>query len=356
MPYTTVTDFDIGALSSAAALAQAVKYWTIMNGGAVNDTVTGHPSSSTLAHPLYVAAGADSHFRFEFAETPVEVAGAYATKALMDADLVPGNGVLVNCWDPDPTKRGRYSKSGATTTGSWTLASASPADRAWSDYNHPQRLLELIICTFVKTTAPLPYMGSQQGWQGPTSGGISDWRNVRLTLKLGCEQLKLGPYAKIGMHVQGNVDALGDALSALYAADTGFLPKYVLPNYIQKRQLISDALGFGRDSWGKPNDVPVVRASGRKDIVIDFTTDDTDWECFGDPGRDPTGRTINYGSAPVEQVLENLQGNAYVLAHHDAPADGTLWWTKSSAETVADFDRVRGALLFYGYTIESYAP
>lgn len=352
MPYTTVTDINIGDLSSGDAKALALKYWSIMNGGVVNDTVTGHLSPSTLAHPLYVADGADSHFRFEFSDTPVEVAGAYATKSAMDADLVPGNGTLVNCWDPDSTKRGRYSKTGATTTGSWTLVTASPADKAWADYNHPQRLLELIICTFVRTDDPLPFMGSQQGWLGPTDGvSVSDWRDVRLTLKLGCENMRLGPWAKLGMHVQGNVAARASALTDLYAEGD----KYFLPNYIQKRQLISDALGFGRDSWGKPNDVPIVHASGRKEVVIDFTTDDTDWECFGDPGRDPTGRTINYGSAPVAEVLENLRGNAYLLAHHDTPADGSSWWAKSSAETIADFDRVRGALLFYGYKIESWS-
>jgi hypothetical protein len=349
MAFTTISEFNVGDLTSGAALTLAAKFWSIMNGGAaIGDTVTGHLSESTLAHPVYVADGDDSHFRFEFSDTPVEVAGAYSTQAAMNADLVPGAGTAVNCWDPDPAKRGRYTKVGGTGTGSWTLASATPADKAWSDYNHPQRLLELLICSWVHTADPLPFMGPQMGWTGPAD---SDWRGVRMTLSLGCEMLELGPWSKIGMHVQGSVADRSAALAALY----GEGDKYFIPNFINTRTLISDALGFGQDSWGRPNDVPVVQASGRKDIVIDFSTDDLDWECLGDPGRDPTGRLITYGSAPVAEVLADLQGNSYLLAHHDAPRDGASWWSKSSAEAVKDFDRVRGALLFYGCKIEAPA-
>lgn len=347
--YTTTQNLVINALSSAAALAEALKWWSIMNGGAVIDTVTGQTSSNVPAHPKYVAAagGVDAHFLFSFAETPIEVAGAYSTKALMDADLVPAASTLVNCWDPDPSKRGRYSKSGGTGTGSWSLVSANPADKAWPDYNHPQRLVELLICSFVYTTAPLPFMGSQQGWVGPSDG---NWLGARVTLDMEFVQARLGPYSKVPLHVQGNVASRAAALSALYPESPN--PKYFLPNFVQKTDLISDQMDFGHDSWGLENKVPVVRASGRRGVVINMTGDDDDYHCLGDPGRDPTGRLISYGEAPVAEVLGNLQGNMYVLGHHPAPADGDAFWTKSSAETVPEFDRFRGDIRLFGVKVE----
>lgn len=347
--YTTTQDLVINDLSGAAALAEALKWWSIMAGGILNDTVTGHLSPNTLAHPKYVAAagGVDAHFLFSFADTPVEVAGAYSTKTLMDADLVPVAGTLVNCWDPDGSKRGRYSKTGGTGTGSWTLVSATPADKAWTDYNHPQRLLELLICSFVYTVAPLPFMGNQQGWVGPADG---NWLGARVTLDIAWEQAELGPYSKVGLHCQGNVASRAAALSVLYPESPN--PKYFLPNFIQRTDLISDQLDFGADSWGLANAVPVVRASSRQDVVINLTGDDEDFECFGDTGRDPTGRLISYGEAPVADVLGNLQGNMYVLAHHPTPVDGDAFWTKSSAEVVPNFDRFRGDIKLFGVKVE----
>jgi hypothetical protein len=347
--YVTTQDLVIDDLSSAAALAEALKWWSFMNGGIEIDTVTGQISANTLAHPKYVAAsgGVDAHFLFSFAQTPVEVAGAYSTKALMDADLVPVASTLVNCWDPDPTKRGRYSKTGGTGVGSWTLVTPTPADKAWSDYNHPQRLLELLICSWVYSTAPLPYMGSQQGWVGPSDG---NWMGARVTLDIEFQQVHLGPYSKVGLHVQGNVPSRAAALSALYPESPN--PKYFLPNFIQRTDLISDALDFAFDSWGLPNSVPVVRSSSRQDVVIHMTGNDDDFACFGDTGRDPTGRLISYGEAPVAEVLGNLQGNMYVLAHHPTPKDGDAYWTKSSAESVPNFDRFIGDIRLFGVKVE----
>jgi hypothetical protein len=347
--YTTTQNLVINSLSSAAALTEALKWWSIMNGGTVADTVTGAISPNILAHPKYVPAsgGVDAHFLFSFAVSPVEVAGAYSTKAAMDADLVPAASTLVNCWDPDSTKRGRYSKTGGTGTGSWTLVSATPADKAWTDYNHPQRLLELLICSFVYTTSPLAFMGAQQGWVGPSD---SNWMGAKVTLDIEFQQAQLGPYSKVGLHVQGNVPSRAAALSALYTESP--TEKFFVPNFIQKTDLISDQLDFGHDSWGIENKVPIVRSSGRQNVVINMTGDDDDFHCFGDVGRDPTGRLINYGEAPVAEVLGNLQGNMYVLAHHPAPVDGDAFWTKSSAESVAQFDRFRGDIKLFGVKVE----
>lgn len=51
----------------------------------------------------------------------------YATKAEMDADLVPGADVLaIVDKDPTTTNRGLYYKIGATTTGSWAAHAATP--------------------------------------------------------------------------------------------------------------------------------------------------------------------------------------------------------------------------------------
>lgn len=358
MPYTTVMDLDFNPANypqegSADALAEALNWWSFMNGGAVGDTVAGHLSPETFCHPAFVDDGADSHLLFSFA-TPsqlVEVAGAYATKAAMDADLVPGNGVKVNCFDPDPTKRGRYAKSGGTGTGSWVLdGDGVIRDKAWNDYNHPQRLLELLICTFIYTATPLPVMGSQMGYRGIADG---NWTNARLTLDIGCRMLELGPWGKIGMHIQGNVPARAALLTALY----GEGDKYFVPNFIKTDQLLSDLLGFSNlpTSWGLPNDTPIVHTN-RVSWVIDFVPDDTLWHCLGDRGRDPTGREVNYGADSISKVLDDVHGNAFVLHHNVTPNDGGTWWTgNNSAATIADFDRVRGDLLFYGATLESWA-
>lgn len=348
MPYVETMDLVINDLSEADAKVEALKWWSFMNGGGASDTVDGQLSPTVLAHPLYkpAAGGVDAHFEFYSSPNPVEVAGAYSTKAQMDADLDSVSGTLVNCFDPDSTKRGRYSKSGASGSGSWGRVSATIEDKFWSDYNHPQRLLELAICSWARTLTPLPYMGSQQGWVGPADG---DWRGARIFLDLEFDQVELGPRSKFGLHCQGNVDRVADALTAEY----GEGDKYFLPNQIQRVSLISDPLGFGDDSWGIPNDVPISRASGRRVIEITMSPDDNDWVGFGDPGRSPVGRIINYGYAPVSEVLENLIGNIYLLAHHPAPKEGGAWWSKSSAESVSDFDRFKGRIRMYGVRIEA---
>lgn len=138
------------------------------------------------------------------------------------------------------------------------------------------------------------------------------------------------------------------ALTDLY----GEGDKFFLPNFIQTRDLISDQLDFGHDSWGLANAVPVVRASGRRLVTVELTGDDADYHCFGDPGRDPAGRSINYGEAPVGEILSDLVGNMYVLNHVPAPTSDAGWWTKSSAEAVPDFDRFSGIIRLYGVKIE----
>lgn len=346
--YVETMDLVINDLDETAALAEALKWWSVMNGGTVNDSVSDQLSPQVLAHPKYVAAagGVDAHFEFYFSDAPVEVAGAYSTKAEMDADLVPADGILVNCFDPDPAKRGRYAKSGATGAGSWSLASADIEDKAWTDYNHPQRLLELLICSFVKTSTPVPIMGSQQGWDGPDDG---DFRGCRVTLDMEWSEVRIGPFTKVGLHAQGNEPNRSAALTAAY----GEGDKYFFPNFIETKDLISDQMDFGHDSWGLDNKVPVVRAAHRREVTIDLSADDDDWHCFGDPGRDPTGRALNYGEAPVGEILQNLVGNMFVLSHTFAPTTDANWWVKSSAESVPEADRFRGTIRLFGVKIEA---
>lgn len=63
----------------------------------------------------------------------------YATLALLNADLVPGAGVIAMVTnDPTPTNNGYYRKIGATTTGSWTVSTFDPlaaTRNALLDYN-----------------------------------------------------------------------------------------------------------------------------------------------------------------------------------------------------------------------------
>ncbi len=360
MAYTVEQNMVLGALSNADRITEAKKWWSIMNGGQSSDTLAGHTSPDTLAHPKSVAAagGRDAHFEFYFAPNPVEVDGAFSVKDVdplrpgygMDDFLACAAGTLVNCWDPDPTKRGRYVKVGASGTGSWNLVSANPADKAWTDFNHPQRRLELLICSWVKTLTPLSFMGPQQGWQGPSSG---NWKNARVTLDMEVEEAFMGPFTKFGLHCQGSVPALSSALTALYPAAPN--PKYLLPNQLQTRELIGDQLGFGTNSWGGPNSVPVVRSSGRKSVVVNLTTNDSDWQPFGDLGRDPTGRLVNYGTAPVAEVLNNLLGNIYLLTHLETPSATGANWFLPAASTISETDRFRGTIRVYGWKIESFS-
>jgi hypothetical protein len=344
---------------SAGIIDFAKNFWSVMNGGLVTDTVASHASPSTLAHPKFVSDGANSHLLISFSETAniQEVAGSYSTKAALDADLVPANGVIVNCFDPDASKRGIYSKNGGTGSGSWTLLSGDPRDKAWTDYNHPQRMLELLFCSYVKFPNPsppsptspfnpLPFMAPQQGWEGPQAPGGGDWRGVRLTYDMRAVNLTLGAFAKIGQHAQGNVKLRSDVLPPV-----GGLAVSLLPNFIQKKQLISDQLGFGIDSWGKPNDV-----------IVEFSASDADWECLGTPKR-PLA-LVNYGSEPIRSVLEKFMGNSYMIAHHpkpyrtlaawlaETPAPTTEWHAIDVDSVVRDIDRIRGEIRIYGFKIE----
>lgn len=350
MIYTPTQTVVVADLTEAEALAMAAKFWSIMNGGTVIDTVTGQVSASVKAHPKYVEAGADSHFLFSFSDAPVEVAGAYSLKAEMDVDLSPADGTLVNCWDPDPAKRGRYAKSGAADAGAWVLDDPEPQDKCWPDYNHPQRLLELVICTYCSPPVVggvpdnLPFHGPS-GWVGPEDG---DWRGGRIVFDMEIEQLRMGQKAKLGFHVQGNEPVQAAALTALY----GEGEKFFFPNFINTVDLLSDQLGFGYDSWGLDNKVPVVRNSNRIEVTANFSADDDDWHCLGDVGRDPAGRQLNYGEGAVGDVLKYLRGNMYMIVHHPTPKEGEGYFTKSSAEVISEFNRVKGNVKLYGWTIE----
>lgn len=342
MPYVTTQDVVIDALAPAAAIDLAKLFWSVMASDA-----------GVLAHPRYVpnSAGVPAHFEFYFSENPITPARSFATYDDMLDDLTPADGAVVFCYDPDSDLRGTYAKSGASGSGTYTRTVPTIEDKCWVDYNHPQRLLELAIVAWASIRAgltPVPAYLGNPGWVGPTTG---DWRNARMTLDMEARQTRLGANAKMLLHCQSRVASLSTALTALYPSAPN--PKYLLPNYGFVRQLISDALTFAQQSWGLPNGVPVVRSSGRKQIEIIMSDQDVDVVCYGDSGRDPEGRLVNYGDAPIAEALVDFAGNIMVQAYHPNPVDGEAFFDVSSASTIPSYDRLRGTLRLYGWKIEA---
>lgn len=422
------------ALSSGSAdpIAEAKKWWSILAGGYIDDTL-GSLSLSNLAHPLFVSNGALSHLRFEWAQTAIEVQGAYREQSLLYADLSPPDGSLVNCTDPDSTKRGRYLKIGAPGAGSWSKVSSTIADKGWGDPNHKERLLELLFCSWIKTTPPHPGSGVQQAIVSPPA---QDWRNAQITLRLRARDLYLGMHAKIVPHIQGDIAAatarlpkyidfvgqpavnstitvagtvftfkasgaignqinIGGSLSATITNIVNVLTASVItgvklaaysgtatrltatpdnpnsasyslladapsqgiatgvnatPNFINTANIISDGLGFARsNSWGLPNDVPYVEDSGIKDIVIQFTPDDDDWECLGTIDRPLS--FFHYISVKIADLLTSVIGNSYIMVVHPKPQPDGLVYV-AVPNTIPENERIRGVIEFYGYKVE----
>jgi len=162
--------------------------------------------------PAYVpAAGTEpAHIEVDFAPTGgvVAVTTGFQSKTAMDAVLTYAAATLVNCFDTDPALRGRYSKVGGSGTGSWSRV-GNIADKAWPDPNHVERLLELIMCSWINTSPAAPGAGPPLSWVSPSG---EDWSAARVTFNMRAKDLYLGPWAKICQHVQGDVPALSALL------------------------------------------------------------------------------------------------------------------------------------------------
>jgi hypothetical protein len=121
------------------------------------------------------------------------------------------------------------------------------------------------------------------------------------------------------------------------------------PNYIFTKQLISDQLGFGVNSWGKKNRVSKVWDSGRVQVVLQLTPSDSDWDSLGSVEQ-PLLKYYNYVVAPVAEILQDLVGNSYMLAVHPRPqADGT---TFSPTVAPSESERISGKIMIYGIKVE----
>lgn len=326
MTWTTFMDVDLNCLS------EACKWWTTYN------------SNSAVTAPPELVGDAFAKVQFAARNAVVPAQTAYRSKDAMDLDLIPAAGIVANCFDPDETKRGRYVKSGASGSGCWTLQGLV-ADKAWNDPNHVGRLLELIWCSWIEAEGGA-HDGSngKNGWSAPPG---NDWSNVRITMNMRATGLYLGPWAKICQHIQGEIPALSSLLAP---------GKYAMPNYIFTKDLISDQLGFAQPgSWGKPNVVPFVQDSGWVDVVLNYTADESAWECLGRYDKALGASAFHYVAAPVASILTNLVGNSYMMAVHPFPQTGDAYWSAVTGP-ILERDRIRGSLLMRSIKAEYFTP
>lgn len=318
----------------AAVVEEVAKWFSFYNGGQVADTLD-PASPNTLGAPQIIFDGADSHMLIQVAPADgvVEVAGAFATKALMDADLDAADGQLVNCWDPLPANRGRYEKDGASGSGSWTRV-ADAVDRFWPDPNHVGRILEIVFGTWIDSSPPFPLRGIQAGYE-PAPG--DDWTGVRITFDIEIENFYLGPTRKLALHCQGDREELTAQLPQVNVNGN-----YAVPNFIQTRQLVSDQLGFAQPgSWGKANQVSHIDKR-RSTVVVDFTPNDLDWECMGGVDRTLASSPYVYTTCPIADLLQKLTGNIYLLSVDDVIPQDQDYWASQAAVGIRERDRVHG--------------
>lgn len=358
MTYTTFMDvgFDPAdyagadtAAKQAAVHAYAQKFFGFYNGGSVADVLD--PSSpNTLASPEVVFDGADSYLRGVISAAPVEVQGAFANKVAMDADLDATDGQLVNCFDPDGTtpKRGRYSKSGGSGSGSWGRV-GDIADRLWWDPNHPKLGLGLMpFGSWIDTSPPFPLRGSQAAYTSPPS---DDWTNARVTFTVRAKSLKKTPLTKLALHMQGDVAARTASLPQVHGSGN-----YFVPNFYNRAQLLSDALGFNQpNSWGVADLRETVEDSGWVDWVVDFTPDDLDWQSMGGVPRTLAASPYYYGICPVAELLAEMTGNLYWLALYPRePASESAYFTPTTPGGVGD--EISGEIWLKRIKCEYFTP
>jgi hypothetical protein len=124
---------------------------------------------------------------------------------------------------------------------------------------------------------------------------------------------------------------------------------HATPNFIFTKELISDQLGFGDDSWGKRNMVSHVADSGRRQVVLNYSINEDDWHCLGSVDRPLS--YFAYVVTPVAELLQNLVGNSYMMAVHDVPqSDANAFAPVVTG--LAEAERVSGKLMIYGIKVE----
>ena len=336
------------AARQAAAIAVARQLFGTYNGGNTTDTLQ-PKAEQTIASPEVVFAGVDSHAKAFMSPNPVEVQGGFATKEAMDADLDAANGLKVNCYDADGTKRGRYIKNGPPNEGAWVFEGAIE-DRLWDDPNHQNRLLNIMpFGSYINSFPPWTLSGPARAFPAAPN---DNYTNARLTLTLRAVGLTLGGRVKIAMHCQGPIASRTALLPQVHPVGNWFVP-----NYINTAQLISDALGFAQPgSWGKPNLVPSVEDSGWVDVVIDFKPDDTVWTNLGRIARSLAVSPFHYGCAPVAELFASLTGNIYMLVLYDKPQPDATFFASCLSIGVKSFERITGSLLLKQMKFEFFTP
>ncbi|HWW11916.1 MAG TPA: hypothetical protein VN018_05315 [Brevundimonas sp.] len=288
----------------AAVREVALKLFGFYNGGQAPDPLDPN-SATTPASPELVFDGADSCVRATFSHAPVEVQGAFMTKALMDADLDAAAGMKVNCFDP--AEWGRYQKIGAPGTGSWSRV-GDIADRLWWDDNHPRMGLGLMpFGSGINTDPVFPLFGDKAIY--PAAPG-NDWRRARITYVVCGVNLKKPPLVKFALGAQGDIPERTLALPQVHPDGN-----YFFPNFYNRRQLLSDALGFNQpDSWGQPDLREEIANTGWVEWVVDMSIDDLDWQAMGGIPRDYAASPYYYGVCPIEELLRQHTGNFYWFA------------------------------------------
>lgn len=294
------------AAKQAAVRETVLKMFGFYNGGQVVDPLD--PSSAaTAASPELVFDGEGSYVRATFSHSPVEVQGAFRTKALMDADLDASAGQKVNCFDPTPALRGRYVKSGSPGAGSWTRE-GDIADRAWWDGNHPKMGISILpFGSWVDTDPPFALRGDQALY--PAAPG-NDYRNARITFVVRAVKLKKRPTTLLVLHMQGDVTERTAGLAQEHPDGN-----FSFPNFYNKRQTLNSVLGFNQpDSFGTPDLRQEVEDIGWVEWVVDITPDDLDWQAMGGVPRDYDSSPYYYDVCPVADLQRQMNGNFYWLA------------------------------------------
>lgn len=285
--------------------------------------------------------GTDSFVEIEFGTPPAGAVG-FATKAAMDANLAHAAGITAYCFDPDPAKHGRYTKSGASGTGSWGSRVGNVQDKAWPDPNHTRvAWLELLFQSWAANVAGT---GPRDAGAPTTKWGIASTTNApnltnlvngEFRYRMRAIDLMIGENVKIVQHVQ--------TADLVQGADWNPATQRAFVNALQIANPISDQLGFGKSGYYGRNPVRGVHNSGWVDVRVPFRAVDSDWVQLGGlegrqglPG-DPV-RYYNYVVTPPSQFLASFTGNAYMVCAHKV-VDAA---TKTTAPT--DADRIQGTL------------
>jgi hypothetical protein len=191
------------------SVAKCLDWWSIFNNGVSTFALPRVATDNTGSYAEIFIAPRKATLNGVAASFAVKenYSGKFAPSTVMDSNLDFSNGTAVSCYDPDTTRRGIFNKQGPKGTGQWNQQVFFSLDKLWPDPNHPEKLLELIFCSWANCIPLHPGSSNNLGWNPQTPPGPfdNDWRNLKITFDMRVKDLHLGANAKICQHVQGDV-------------------------------------------------------------------------------------------------------------------------------------------------------